>query len=141
MAGKSRADYFKERRADKKNLSVYIDKYKIERLEEILENENLTKKQWLERYIEEEIGMDFNRNIECPYCGNITTINLRDYIQDETPYEREMGTETEYTIECDDIKCIKCSKNFSIHGSIWEYPYGALNSENIRVVSDEDIEE
>ena len=51
-----------------------------------------------------------------------------------------MGTETEYTIECDEYTCPNCEKKFSFHGSIWEYPEGALNLNDIVIEPIDSIE-
>lgn len=44
----------KQHREDKKTFSVLIDKEKFDRLEQKLQQENKTKKQWLEEKIENE---------------------------------------------------------------------------------------
>lgn len=78
--------------------------------------------------------MNFTYKIKCPHCNNNNNINLNDYIQDETSYEREMGPEIEYTIECEEFNCKKCDKKFKIEGSIWEYPAGAFNCDDIKTI-------
>lgn len=57
----SRADYFKERRKDKKNFGVYIDKNKAKSFDSRLNELNITKTEWLENKIDEELqkGMKF----------------------------------------------------------------------------------
>lgn len=81
--------------------------------------------------------MNLKWEITCPYCGNTEKIDLQEYVVDESGYEREMGTETEYTIECEE-----CKKRFGIEGSIWEYPEGAYNDDSISVVElEEDNDE
>lgn len=45
----------KQHRENKKNFTVLIDKEKIEKLEQKLQNENKTKKQWLEEKIDSDL--------------------------------------------------------------------------------------
>lgn len=54
MEKNSRADYFKERRKERKAFYVEISKEKMEKLENILISKQTTKKDWLEKKIEEE---------------------------------------------------------------------------------------
>lgn len=49
---KSRAEYMKQRRKDKKSFNVLIDKEKFDKLEQKLQEEDKTKKQWLEENID-----------------------------------------------------------------------------------------
>ncbi|WP_300948887.1 hypothetical protein [uncultured Helicobacter sp.] len=56
MEPKSRADYFKERRKEKKAFYVEISKEKAEDLEKVLKEKNLSKREWLESKIDEEVG-------------------------------------------------------------------------------------
>lgn len=51
---KSRAEYLRKRREDKKTFSVLIDKEKFNKLEHKLQEENKTKKQWLEEKIDND---------------------------------------------------------------------------------------
>lgn len=51
----SRANYMKERRKNTKNFSVEVEKEKFEKLERKLSEDNTTKKEWLNRKIDEEI--------------------------------------------------------------------------------------
>lgn len=51
----SRADYFKKRRETRKSFGALIDKNKLETFEKILEEREMSKKDWLEIKIEEEI--------------------------------------------------------------------------------------
>ena len=53
--GKSRADYFKERRKDTKPFYVEIEKSKMEEFENKLSLTNTTKKKWLNEKIDEEL--------------------------------------------------------------------------------------
>lgn len=56
VADKSRAEYFKKRRESKKTFSVVLDKDRLESLEEKLSQQNITKTEWLNRKIDEELG-------------------------------------------------------------------------------------
>ena len=51
----SRADYFKQRRQNKKTFSVLRDREKVEKIEEHLKKQNKTKTIWLEEKINEEL--------------------------------------------------------------------------------------
>lgn len=51
----SRADYFKERRKTRKDFGVLIDREKLEKFEDKLKNQNVTKTAWLNEKIDEEL--------------------------------------------------------------------------------------
>lgn len=85
--------------------------------------------------------MDLVWKINCPYCGYQHEVDLEDYVVDESSDEREMGPETEYTIECEEYECDNCGRKFGIQGSVWEYPEGAYNDDNIEVIELEDEDE
>lgn len=57
IAGKSRANYFKERRkqSDTKAFYVEVDKKKLETLEGKLSERGQTKKEWLNEKIDKEL--------------------------------------------------------------------------------------
>ena len=55
IAEKSRADYFRERRENRKSFNVLLDKEKAERFEEKLKEMDKTKAQWLNEKIDEEL--------------------------------------------------------------------------------------
>lgn len=57
VAGKSRADYFKERRKNRNTKAFYVevDREKLETLEEKLSEEGKTKKEWLNEKIDNEL--------------------------------------------------------------------------------------
>lgn len=55
IIGKSRAEYLRKRRENKKTFSVLIDKEKFDKLEHKLQEENKTKKQWLEEKIDNDV--------------------------------------------------------------------------------------
>ena len=52
---KSRAEYFKERREKFKAFHVEVEKEKMMRFEEKLKEKNVTKKEWLDEKISEEL--------------------------------------------------------------------------------------
>ena len=56
MAGKSRAEYFRERRKTMKQFNVMLDREKIERLEMKLAGQGRTKAEWLHEKVDEELG-------------------------------------------------------------------------------------
>ena len=56
IAPKSRADYMKKRRENTKNFSVEIEKEKFDKLEEKLFEKGITKKEWFNTKVDEEIG-------------------------------------------------------------------------------------
>ncbi len=85
--------------------------------------------------------MNFIWSLACPYCGGHTKIDLDQFVTDTSSDEREMGTETEYTVECDAYECPECKKRFGIRGSIWEYPVGAYNTDTIQTVALEEEQE
>lgn len=79
------------------------------------------------------------RTIICPYCSTENKIDLQDECE-ETSKERQMGPERIYMFDTKENCCIKCGRPFRISGYISEYPMGAYNSEEIKVVPIEDEE-
>jgi hypothetical protein len=71
-------------------------------------------------------------NIKCPNCEAYKCIDLKDYVVDESTCDREMGMETEYTIEECKILCDECGQEFEVTGSIWEYPEGCENENTLK---------
>jgi len=55
ILGKSRADYFRERRKKLKDFGVLVDRQKLETFEEKLKAEDKTKTTWLNEKIDEEL--------------------------------------------------------------------------------------
>lgn len=92
----------------------------------------------------EEYGMDhisLKRAIACPYCG---AENNMDFEEDCESFdeERQMGPQITYTFDWPDCECEECGKRFRVSGSIWEYPMGAYNYEDIDVEAyDEETED
>lgn len=89
--------------------------------------------------------MKLKKNIKCPNCGNMETVDLEDFVYDQTSEERNMGLEIEYSISYEEYQCPKCLKTSTISGSIFEYPVGAYDSDTIEVTlndeEDDDYEE
>nr|DAI75936.1 MAG TPA: Ribbon-helix-helix domain [Caudoviricetes sp.] len=56
MAQESRAEYMKDRRANFKAFHVEVEKERMKRLEDRLDRQGKTKKQWLDEKIDEELG-------------------------------------------------------------------------------------
>jgi len=56
ISTKSRANYMKERRKTIRNFSVEIDRNKFDKLENKLLEKNITKKEWFNQKIDEELN-------------------------------------------------------------------------------------
>lgn len=56
IAEKSRAEYFKKRRESQKTFSVVLNRDKMERFENKLKEKNVTKTDWLNEKIDEELS-------------------------------------------------------------------------------------
>ena len=56
MAQESRAEYMKDRRANFKAFHVEVEKERMKRMEDRLDQQGKTKKQWLDEKIDEELG-------------------------------------------------------------------------------------
>nr|DAT76095.1 MAG TPA: hypothetical protein [Caudoviricetes sp.] len=56
MAPESRAEYFKERRIKFKSFTVEIERQKMEQFEQKLKELQISKAEWLNRKIDEELG-------------------------------------------------------------------------------------
>lgn len=133
----SRAEYFRKRREDKKNISVYIDKEKAEKLERKLDAKNLSKTDWLADIVDQELEIDAVREVKCPYCNNADFINFAEEAQTSS-YERGMGPEILYEFEDNDYPCSSCGKTFIVKGYISEYPIGVINDEELNVIPKEE---
>lgn len=55
---KSRAEYMKKRREGKKQFNVLLDKELVDGLDKILEKKKVTKTEWTETKIKEELDKD-----------------------------------------------------------------------------------
>lgn len=76
--------------------------------------------------------INLERIVQCPYCSSDNIIDVG-VISDISNYEREMGPETLYEFDEDDIKCQNCSRAFRVHGFVSEYPQGSNETEEIKV--------
>jgi hypothetical protein len=56
ITNKSRADYFRERRKERGQFYVEIEKEKLNKLTEKLDQQNKTKTSWLNQKIDEELS-------------------------------------------------------------------------------------
>lgn len=56
MSQESRAEYMKGRRSSFKAFHVEVEKERMKRLEDKLDQQGKTKKQWLDEKIDEELG-------------------------------------------------------------------------------------
>ncbi len=56
MPPESRAEYFKQRRTKYKSFTVEIEREKMERFEQRLNENQTTKAKWLNEKIDEELG-------------------------------------------------------------------------------------
>lgn len=87
--------------------------------------------------------LSFSRTIECPDCGVEFEVDLEDYLQDVSNFEKEngMGPDAVYNFDsATDCECPYCGKIIHITGWIREYPIGILDSEEIDVDLFEDEE-
>lgn len=73
----------------------------------------------------------FTRPIDCPHCHYKVTENWYDYILSESSSEKNMGTETIYSIECDEFQCPECNEIFKVDGFICAYPDGIYDSHRL----------
>ena len=87
--------------------------------------------------------LSFSRTIECPDCGVEFEVDLEDYLQDVSNFEKEngMGPDAVYSFDsATDCECPYGGKIIHITGWIREYPIGILDSEEIDVDLFEDEE-
>ena len=87
--------------------------------------------------------LSFSRTIECPDCGIEFEVDLEEYLQDVSSFEKEngMGPDAVYSFDSDtDCECPYCGKTLHITGWIREYPIGIVDSEEIDVELFEDEE-
>lgn len=74
-------------------------------------------------------GISLKRVVTCPNCEASVRVDLEDECE-VTSSERPMGADTLYEFDYETI-CPKCSRPFRVVGAISEYPYGALEYEDI----------
>ena len=70
------------------------------------------------------------RTVKCPYCSFDNIIDIGS-ISNISSNERNMGIETLYEFDIDDISCQNCKQLFMVHGFVREYPQGAIENEEI----------
>ena len=81
-----------------------------------------------------ELAIPMERIIECPHCGGKNRVNLKEFIFDDTPYERQMGPEVQHGFDSTDaLECSSCGKAFRISGVLCEYPAGTFKTEEIKI--------
>lgn len=75
----------------------------------------------------------FTHTVKCPHCGASVTYDWSEFIIDSEVIDndRGMGSETEHIIECDSFPCPNCNNDFKVSGSVWEYPEGAFNDQDL----------
>ena len=61
MPPESRAEYFKDRRAKFKSFTVEVEREKMEAFERKLQERQESKKEWLDKKIDEELGRTARR--------------------------------------------------------------------------------
>lgn len=137
--GKAKSDIFR------KALKAYYEnaKYMKNDLGSKTESSDLAYEEYDEYDKYEDCDMGgtlLKRAIECPYCGVANNIDFAEYSETYKD-ERQMGPEVEHYFDVEDCHCEECKKRFRVHGSIWEYPLGALNEEDISVEALEEDEE
>ena len=77
--------------------------------------------------------VSMERIVSCPYCHATDRIDLEEYVYDEDSTEKSMGQELYRYFQADDCHCSKCGKKYQVVGSICEYPYGSIDSEQIEI--------
>ena len=89
---------------------------------------------WAELYVNTE------RIVKCPYCRKENSIDVKEYIYDETMKEKSCGIEKYSYFEVDDCRCHSCGKEFVSKGYICEYPIGVYDSHEIKTIKNEEAE-
>lgn len=85
--------------------------------------------------------VSLSRDIRCPHCGTVATVDLNDYVYNQGSDENEngMGPDIIYSFDSEaNFECTECGHLVRINGWIREYPIGAYDSENINVKKWED---
>lgn len=78
--------------------------------------------------------MSLEVNVKCcnSSCNHVEKFPLEEIAELEATVEREMGTESTYDVEFE-YDCPMCKTELSVEGQVFEYPVGAINSEEIKV--------
>jgi DNA-directed RNA polymerase subunit RPC12/RpoP len=99
-----------------------------EKFDKLIENvENIDDSECFE-----DETFSLKRIINCPYCNSENEVDIED-ISTITSHERQMGTETLYEFNSDDMECAACGREYHIDGYVSEYPQGAFGNETINV--------
>ena len=81
-----------------------------------------------------ELAIPMERIVECPHCGGKNRVDLEEFIDDDSSYERQMGAEVQYSFDSTDaLECSSCGKAYRISGIVCEYPTGTLETEEIKI--------
>lgn len=74
----------------------------------------------------------YKKKYKCA-CGHTITVDLIENVEEDNHLgERGMGDEIEHCIYCHG-NCPNCGKEYIISGGLFEYPIGALNSDNTKI--------
>lgn len=77
--------------------------------------------------------ISFKRSYICPKCGHVINIDLVDYADTSiSRVDGGMGSEFEHAISCEG-ECPNCGKEYEISGSIFEYPIGACDQDEVKI--------
>ena len=77
----------------------------------------------------------FNRKINCPHCHRNLMIDFQDYVIDTEVEDREMGAYAMHHVEAEELECAYCKCFFDVAGSIFEYPEGVDNGDDLDPVA------
>lgn len=94
---------------------------------------------------DEDWKLSFIRTIECPNCFNEFDVDLEEYVDDISSYEKEngMGPDAVHYFDTqDECKCPSCGCTVHVTGWIREYPMGIFDSDeiNAETIDDDDDE-
>lgn len=84
-----------------------------------------------------DLLISMERIIQCPYCGRNKRVDFSKYVTNTYMEERDMGVETQYTIQVDDLHCHSCGKIFKAKGIITEYPQGTMLPDSLDIMQKE----
>lgn len=145
--GKAKSDIFRNALKSYYENAKYVKKALDSKSESAdLADENMEYEEYggYDEYVEYEEydmgGISLKRAMECPYCGAVNNIDFAEY-SETSEDERQMGPEVQHYFDVEDCYCEECEKRFRVYGSIWEYPLGAYNYEDINVEALEDDDE
>lgn len=119
----------------RKALKAYYENTKYCKNILIRQEDEFDEENGVKEYDMDHISL--KRSIQCPYCGFENNMDFADDC-DSWSEERQMGPQITYEFNWNDCECERCGKSFEISGSIWEYPVGAYNYEEIYVKKTEE---